>query len=273
MLKRNERRIKELQHTIEQTKEEKQANERLKRGTKYERNNAMSSTIRLACTAYLEDEDANEEATGWCLPTSFSGSIKNKEIATYIREYVIADGGCVSSQGPRLSREEEDKIMYRTKNFFNDEKVKQQEGCFSEDERKKNMMRKKMKTRRDRKLRWKKAAFKACKEQFDNGSFGTTKEQEAMLHTKYFSEDEDGEFDEARNRLLEFRVMTPSWRSEKLNRFYRQLDDIHDSELRKHSNERLHRERKTTTTWKISDLEVAALPHWCVEGREGYEDM
>jgi len=65
-------------------------------------------------------------------------------------------------------------------------------------------------------LRWRKAAFKACKEQFDNGSFGTTEEQEAMLHTKYFSEDEDGEFDKARNRLLEFRVMAPSWRSEKV---------------------------------------------------------
>ncbi|EPB92355.1 hypothetical protein HMPREF1544_00652 [Mucor circinelloides 1006PhL] len=250
MLKHNERRINELQRTTEQMKEEKQANERLKRGTKYGRNNAMSSTICLAYTAYLEDEDANEEATGWCFLTSFSGSIKNKEVAAYIREYVIADGGCVSSQGPRLSKEEEDEIVYRTRNFFNGEKVKQQEGCLSEDERKKkNMMRKKMNTRRDRKLRWRKAAFKACKEQFDNGSFGTTEE------------------------LLEFREMTSSWRSEKLNRFYRQLDDIHDSELRKHSNERLHCERKTTTTWKISDLEVAALPHWCVEGREGYDDM
>jgi hypothetical protein len=104
----------------------------------------------LAYTAYLEDEDANEEATGWCFLTSFSGSIKNKEIAAYIREYVIADGGCVNSQGPILSKDEEDEIVYRTRNFFNDEKVKQQEGCLSEDERKKNMMRKKMNTRRDR---------------------------------------------------------------------------------------------------------------------------
>ncbi|KAG1081228.1 hypothetical protein G6F42_023021 [Rhizopus arrhizus] len=42
MLKHNERRINELQRTTEQMKEEKQANERLKRGTKYGRNNAMS---------------------------------------------------------------------------------------------------------------------------------------------------------------------------------------------------------------------------------------
>lgn len=38
----NERQTNELQYTIEQMKEEKQANERLKRGSKYGRNNAMS---------------------------------------------------------------------------------------------------------------------------------------------------------------------------------------------------------------------------------------
>ncbi|KAL7312918.1 hypothetical protein PS15m_008624 [Mucor circinelloides] len=109
----NERQTNELQYTIEQMKEEKQANERLKRGSKYGRNNAMSSTIRLAYTAYLEDEDASKEASGWCFLTSFNGSIKNKEIAAYIREYVIADGGCVNSQGPRLSKDKEDEKLFQ----------------------------------------------------------------------------------------------------------------------------------------------------------------
>ncbi|GAN07130.1 hypothetical protein MAM1_0150c06622 [Mucor ambiguus] len=266
-----ERRTNQLQQTINQMEEDRKAKEGLKKNKSFGRNNAMSSTIRLAYDAYLEDDAVNEEATGWSFISSFMESSKNQEITAYIRERIIAEGGCVGA-GPRLSRAEEDEILYRVRNFFNDQKAKDQQSRLPEEEKKKMLNIKKMNTRRDRKLKWRKAAYNACREQLDDGQFGTPEEQKAMLNTKYFSEDEDGEFDETRNRLLEFQVMTPSWRSTKLNKFYQQLDEIHESELRKHSNDCLHRNRVYTTMWKLTDLEVAALPHWCVEGREDYYD-
>ncbi|KAG1192038.1 hypothetical protein G6F70_009250 [Rhizopus microsporus] len=120
----------------------------------------------------------------------------------------------------------------------------------------------KLRSRKARKLKGRREAFVRHRDAFPNEEYPGAS---AFFEMAYVSDEEDGQINPDTGKVMSFKVLTPSWRSQKLNDFFVELDRLRFQR----SNALGHLERVAEpVAVELPQQAVESLPRW---GLKQYE--
>ncbi|KAI8326899.1 hypothetical protein BD560DRAFT_494631 [Blakeslea trispora] len=204
-------------------------------------------------------ETAKRIGVEFALDHSLKKSGRNQPVFRAILQNAITEMKAVAgySEHDELSKEVIKCLEEKIRNQFNVSRANEKRGVSSLASREQTSLKERKRKRVDRKLMARRACFAKDSVSLSR-DIGSIEECNAVLERAYISDEEDeadGEFGEL------FRVLVPSWRSDKLNSFFSRLDDADRRSKKKHV--RATRRRRNVEAALSEELR-RPLPRWAL---------
>ncbi|CAO3657044.1 unnamed protein product [Mucor hiemalis] len=219
---------------------------------------------------YLK-EAYNALGEEWDLDGSLQKNATNKRILQRIKERALANPFFRESMGllntGGMSRNQDKVVTRIIRNQLNHLKRVLKERDLPEEKKTKVNLDKKMNQRKKRKLENRKKEFGRMDDQLHvvlSGEEPLPKEECALLLVKEAMSDEEDDELVRDTVAMTFLVKRPKWRSEKVNKLFQHLDDLHVRNIRQHY------QQKERSAVEEVEVELSAelrriLPSWAIK--------
>ncbi|KAI8349900.1 hypothetical protein BD560DRAFT_450194 [Blakeslea trispora] len=204
-------------------------------------------------------DDAKQVGVEFDYRQPMKTSSRNRSVFDGIHQHAIAKVKALSgfSGDQELSYEVQRCLGEKVRNQFDLIRRRQKRDASLPEARTTFQVSERKRKRLQRKLRYRTACF-ANNKAMMTSLFGEDEECTAVLDMKYMSEEEDVEENVEEDSC--FRVLVPSWRSDKLNQFLAALDSIHK---KKNKTIRASRRREVVEK-KLPTGRHEKFPQWAI---------